>query len=45
MDEELKRLEPGKAELLREGEDLLILAVGSMVYPALRLLSFWKRKL
>jgi|LSQX01.1.fsa_nt_gb 1-deoxy-D-xylulose-5-phosphate synthase len=35
MDEELKRLEPGKAELLREGEDLLILAVGSMVYPAL----------
>ncbi|MFI5359122.1 MAG: 1-deoxy-D-xylulose-5-phosphate synthase [Halanaerobiales bacterium] len=35
MDEELKELEIGKAELLREGKDILIIAVGSMVYPAL----------
>lgn len=35
MDEELKELEIGKAELLKEGKDILIIAVGSMVYPAL----------
>jgi 1-deoxy-D-xylulose-5-phosphate synthase len=28
-------LEPGKAELLREGDDVLLLPVGRMVYPAL----------
>lgn len=31
----LNRIPIGKAEVLREGEDLLILAVGASVYPAL----------
>ncbi len=35
MDSELKKLTPGKAEYLREGEDVLIIAAGSEVYPAL----------
>ena len=34
--EEPQKLPWGKGEQLREGEDLLILAVGSMVYPSLR---------
>lgn len=33
---ELNRLEIGKGELLREGRDVLILAIGVTVYPALR---------
>jgi 1-deoxy-D-xylulose-5-phosphate synthase len=32
---ELKRLPIGKGELLREGRDLAVLAIGSTVYPAL----------
>jgi 1-deoxy-D-xylulose-5-phosphate synthase len=32
----LSKIPLGKAELLREGEDLLILAVGASVYPALK---------
>ncbi len=35
LDWELKEIPIGKAELLREGEDLLILAIGNMVYPSL----------
>jgi 1-deoxy-D-xylulose-5-phosphate synthase len=35
MDKELKSLEIGKAEILREGSDVGILALGSMVYPCL----------
>ncbi len=35
LDEELRKLEIGKAEVLREGSDLAILAVGSTVHPAL----------
>lgn len=31
----LKKIPMGKAEVLREGEDLLILALGASVYPAL----------
>lgn len=33
LDPEFKRLEIGKAEILREGGDIAILALGSMVYP------------
>ena len=33
--EEFRKLEIGKAEILREGQDLAILALGSMVYPSL----------
>jgi 1-deoxy-D-xylulose-5-phosphate synthase len=33
---ELKKLEFGKGELLREGTDILLLPVGNRVYPALR---------
>ena len=35
FDTELKALEIGKAEVITEGKDVLILAIGSMVYPAL----------
>jgi 1-deoxy-D-xylulose-5-phosphate synthase len=35
LDPELKLLEIGKAEILREGSDIGILALGSMVYPCL----------
>ena len=35
LDPEFKRLEIGKGEILREGSDIAILALGSMVYPAL----------
>ena len=35
MDKELKALEIGKGEILREGSDIGILALGSMVYPCL----------
>ncbi|HEV2497969.1 MAG TPA: transketolase C-terminal domain-containing protein, partial [Terriglobia bacterium] len=33
LDPEFKRLEIGKAEILRDGGDIAILALGSMVYP------------
>jgi 1-deoxy-D-xylulose-5-phosphate synthase len=35
IDEELKTLEIGKGEVLREGSDLALIAIGSTVYPAL----------
>ena len=35
LDEELRKLEIGKGEVLREGSDLAIIAVGSTVHPAL----------
>jgi 1-deoxy-D-xylulose-5-phosphate synthase len=35
LDSELKTLEIGKGEVLREGSDLAIIAIGSTVYPAL----------
>ena len=35
MDPEYRTLPIGKAEILREGNDLQILAIGSMVYPSL----------
>jgi 1-deoxy-D-xylulose-5-phosphate synthase len=35
MDAEFKALEIGKGEILREGSDIGILALGSMVYPCL----------
>lgn len=35
LDEELKTLEIGKGEVLREGTDLAIVAIGAVVYPAL----------
>jgi 1-deoxy-D-xylulose-5-phosphate synthase len=35
MDAEFKALEIGKGEILREGSDIAILALGSMVYPCL----------
>ncbi|MBZ5513543.1 MAG: 1-deoxy-D-xylulose-5-phosphate synthase [Acidobacteriia bacterium] len=35
LDPDLKRLEIGKSEILREGGDIAILALGSMVYPSL----------
>ncbi|HTS69202.1 MAG TPA: 1-deoxy-D-xylulose-5-phosphate synthase [Terriglobia bacterium] len=35
LDQELKALEIGKGEILREGSDVGILALGSMVYPCL----------
>jgi 1-deoxy-D-xylulose-5-phosphate synthase len=35
MDRELRTLEMGKGEILLEGDDVLILAIGSTVYPSL----------
>ncbi|MDY7030994.1 MAG: 1-deoxy-D-xylulose-5-phosphate synthase [Thermodesulfobacteriota bacterium] len=35
LESELKSLEIGKGEVLREGNDALIIAIGSMVYPAM----------
>jgi len=35
LDPEFKHLELGKAEILHEGRDIAILALGSMVYPCL----------
>jgi 1-deoxy-D-xylulose-5-phosphate synthase len=35
-DEILRSIEIGKAELLREGEDILILAIGQTVYPSIK---------
>ena len=35
LDPEFKKLEIGKAEILREGRDFSILALGSMVYPCM----------
>lgn len=43
MDQELISLEIGKGELLREGDDLTIVAVGSTVYPALEASSLLKQ--
>jgi len=39
LDAEFKSLETGKAEILREGGDIAILALGSMVYPCLEAAS------
>ncbi|MFE4107709.1 1-deoxy-D-xylulose-5-phosphate synthase [Almyronema epifaneia] len=36
MDEGLESLPIGKAELLRQGDDVLLLGYGSMVYPAMQ---------
>lgn len=35
MEEELKTIEIGKAELIRDGYDIAILAIGNMVYPSI----------
>ncbi len=35
LEQDFRRLEIGKAEILREGGDIAILALGSMVYPCL----------
>jgi len=39
LDAEFKSLETGKAEILRDGSDIAILALGSMVYPCLEAAS------
>ena len=39
IDPEFKKLEIGKGEILREGADIGILALGSMVYPCLEAAS------
>ena len=44
MDRELKQLPIGKGELLSEGGDLTIVAVGSTVYPALEAAAQLKQK-
>lgn len=36
IEKDIMSVEIGKAEILREGEDLAIIAFGSMVYPAVR---------
>jgi 1-deoxy-D-xylulose-5-phosphate synthase len=39
LDPELKALPVGQAELLRDGDDALVVAIGSMVHPALEAAS------
>ncbi|AEH45402.1 deoxyxylulose-5-phosphate synthase [Thermodesulfatator indicus DSM 15286] len=36
LDWELKEIPIGKGEIFREGEDILLVAIGNMVYPALK---------
>jgi len=36
LDHELKKLEVGKGELIRDGEDLLVIGVGPILYDAIR---------
>jgi 1-deoxy-D-xylulose-5-phosphate synthase len=43
LDRELKQLEIGKGELLQEGGDLCIVAIGSTVYPALQAAELLKQ--
>ncbi|TGU71073.1 1-deoxy-D-xylulose-5-phosphate synthase [Geomonas terrae] len=44
MDKDPKGLEVGKGELLVEGSDLTLVAIGSTVYPALEAASMLKQK-
>ena len=44
MDAELKTLEIGKGEMLLEGDDVCIVAIGSTVYPALQAAEFLKQE-
>lgn len=44
MDAELKTLEVGKGEILAEGGDLCIVAIGSTVYPALEAAQLLKQR-
>jgi 1-deoxy-D-xylulose-5-phosphate synthase len=44
LPEEFASLPVGKAELLREGRDVLLLAIGSMVYPAMEAAEMLARK-
>lgn len=39
-----REIELGKAEILKEGKDLFILAIGSMVYPGLRLIRILREE-
>ncbi|HOJ92823.1 MAG TPA: 1-deoxy-D-xylulose-5-phosphate synthase [Dictyoglomaceae bacterium] len=36
IDEPFKKLDIGKGEVIKNGEDVILLAIGSMVYPALK---------
>ena len=44
MDDDVKELEIGRGELLQEGSDLCIIAIGSTVYPALEAAEVLGRK-
>lgn len=43
LDEEYRKIPIGEAEVLKQGSDLLIVALGSMVYPALKAASTLER--
>ena len=44
LDEEFRLLEIGKGELLREGSDAVLFAIGAPVYPALKAADILKEK-
>jgi len=44
LDSELRELEIGKGELLQEGDDLTLVAIGSTVYPALEAAALLKEQ-
>jgi 1-deoxy-D-xylulose-5-phosphate synthase len=43
LDRNFKQINPGRGEILTEGSDLYIVAVGSMVYPALEAAKILKK--
>jgi 1-deoxy-D-xylulose-5-phosphate synthase len=44
LDEEFREIPVGKADVLKEGKDLLILALGSMVHPSLEAATLLERE-
>jgi len=44
LDEDFQFIPPGKAEVLKEGKDGIILAIGRMVYPALEASQMLEKK-
>ncbi|MDK2835426.1 MAG: 1-deoxy-D-xylulose-5-phosphate synthase [Thermosediminibacterales bacterium] len=43
MDAEIRKIDIGKAEILKSGNDAAIIAIGSMVYPSLKAAEFLEK--
>ena len=44
MDEEIKQIEIGKGEVIKDGKDLAIIAFGSMVDPSMKTAAMLEKK-